>query len=58
MGSLEITIFGTSDEVFSQMQMNGKPMTNNSSQGRQIGQQMTGMGDGQMGESIVQLSKF
>jgi hypothetical protein len=33
-------------------------MTNNSSQGRQIGQQMTGMGDGQMGESIVQLSKF
>jgi hypothetical protein len=46
---LGITLFGANGEVFSQMQMNDKPMPNNSSQGMHTGQQMTGMGSGQMG---------
>ena len=51
LGSLlGITLFGANGEVFSQMQMNDKPMPNNSSQGMHTGQQMTGMGSGQMGD--------
>ncbi|HLN34575.1 MAG TPA: hypothetical protein VK250_04765 [Nitrososphaeraceae archaeon] len=45
---LPSTHFGTNNEVFSQMQMTGKDMTNNNSIAMQTGQQMKGMDMGEM----------